>query len=127
MKNLKKLPESELKVMMVIWDNTPPVARSVLSEQLKESWADPTILTLLSRLVKKGFLLCEKNGNKNMYTPLISKEEYMVEESTSLSEKMNKMSITNLMSAFVKKNGITKQEIDELEKMIDEFKQNAED
>ncbi len=126
MKNLKKLPESELKIMLIIWDNTPPVARNVISEQLKENWTNPTILTLLSRLVKKGFLSCEKQGNKNMYTPVISKEDYMLNESISLSAKMNKMSITNLMSAFVKQNGITKEEIDELEKMIYEFKQKAE-
>lgn len=123
MKNIKKLPESELKVMMAIWDNTPPVSRSTLSSQLKDqNWTDPTILSLLGRLVKKGFLSCDKQGNKNVYTPLITKEEYMVKESVSFAQKINNISITGLMAAFVKENGITQKEIEELEKMINQYK-----
>lgn len=128
MKANKKLPESELKIMMVIWDNTPPVARNVLSQQLADqSWSDPTILTMLSRLVKKGFLKCEKHGNKNLYTPLISREEYMVDESISFGEKLKNVSITGLMTAFVQTRGITKEEIARLEEMIQQYKDSAEE
>lgn len=128
MKKNRKLPESELKIMMTIWDNTPPVARNVLSKQLADqSWSDQTILTMLSRLVKKGYLSCEKQGNKNLYTPLITRDEYMLTESMSFGEKVQNVSITSLMTAFVKSRGITKDEIDELEKMIQEFRQSAEE
>ncbi|MBQ8604722.1 MAG: BlaI/MecI/CopY family transcriptional regulator [Oscillospiraceae bacterium] len=128
MKKIRKLPESELKIMMTIWDNDPPVARNVLSKQLADqSWSDPTILTMLSRLVKKGYLSCEKQGNKNLYTPLITRDEYMLSESMSFGEKVQNVSITSLMSAFVQSRGITKDEIDELEKMIREFRQSAEE
>ena len=128
MKKIKKLPESELKIMMTIWDNDPPVARNVLSKQLADqSWSDPTILTMLSRLVKKGYLSCEKQGNKNLYTPLISRDEYMLTESMSFGEKVQNVSITSLMTAFVQSRGITKDGIDELEKMIREFRQSAEE
>ena len=128
MKKIKKLPESELKIMMTIWDNEPPVARNVLSKQLAyQSWSDPTILTMLSRLVKKGYLSCEKQGNKNLYTPLITRDEYMLTESMSFGEKVQNVSITSLMTAFVQSRGITKDEIDELEKMIREFRQSAEE
>lgn len=128
MKRIKKLPESELKIMMTIWDNDPPVARNILSKQLADqSWSDPTILTMLSRLVKKGYLSCEKQGNKNLYTPLITRDEYMLTESMSFGEKVQNVSITSLMTAFVQSRGITKDEIDELEKMIREFRQSAEE
>lgn len=128
MKKIRKLPESELKIMMTIWDNDPPVARNVLSKQLADqSWSDPTILTMLSRLVKKGYLSCEKQGNKNLYTPLITRDEYMLTESMSFGEKVQNVSITSLMTAFVQSRGITKDEIDELEKMIREFRQSAEE
>ena len=128
MKKIRKLPESELKIMMTIWDNDPPVARNVLSKQLSDqSWSDPTILTMLSRLVKKGYLSCEKQGNKNLYTPLITRDEYMLTESMSFGEKVQNVSITSLMTAFVQSRGITKDEIDELEKMIREFRRSAEE
>ena len=127
MRTQKKLPESELKIMMVIWDNTPPVARNILSQQLADQhWSDPTILTMLSRLVKKGYLKCEKQGNKNLYTPLITREEYMVDESLSFGEKLKNVSITGLMTAFVQTRGITKEEIAQLEEMIQQYKDSAE-
>ncbi len=126
MKPIRKLPEAELKIMMVIWENQPPVGRNVLSTRLAEqNWTDPTILTMLSRLVKKGFLAVEKQGNKNMYTPLISKEDYMVTESISFTEKIRNMSITSLMAAFVNSRGITKEEISQLEDMIQRYKDSA--
>ena len=126
MKPNKKLPESELKIMMVIWDSNPPVPRNILSEKLADQhWSDPTILTMLSRLVKKVYLSCEKQGNKNLYTPLVSREEYMVDESISFGEKLKNVSITGLMAAFVQTRGITKEEIAQLEEMIQQYKDSA--
>ncbi len=123
MKKAKKLPEAELKIMMAVWENRPPVSRTVLSQQLAENgWTDPTILTMLGRLVKKGFLACEKQGNKNMYTPLISKEEYMVTESISFTQKLQDISLTGLMAALVDSRGITQDEITRLEEMLQRYK-----
>ena len=127
MKKIKKLPDSELKIMMLVWDNTPPVARNVLSEQLDEDWTKPTVLKLLSRLVTKGFLTCEKQGNKNLYTPLITKEEYMANESMAFAKKLENVSLVGLMAALVETRGITKSEVAELEKMIEQYKESSED
>jgi len=120
---MKKLPESELKVMMIIWDNIPPVSRQTVSQALEsQGWANTTILTLLSRLVKKGFLSCEKKGNKNMYTALISKDEYMHTESRSYIDKLRNTSLTSFVAAFVESRGITDSEIDRLEEMIARYR-----
>ena len=127
MKKIKKLPDSELKIMMLVWDNTPPVARNVLSEQLDEDWTKPTVLKLLSRLVTKGFLTCEKQGNKNLYTPLITKEEYMANESMAFAKKLENVSLVGLMATLVETRGITKDEVAELEKMIEHYKESSED
>lgn len=124
MKNVKKLPEGESTVMMAIWDSTPPVSRHTVSALLGDKWADTTILTMLSRLVKKGYLSCEKQGNKNLYTPLVSKDDYMLQESTSLGKKARDISLTKFVAAFVENRGITDEEIDELEKMIADFRAN---
>ena len=125
MKKIKKLPQAEEKLMLAVWDSTPPVARNVLSNKLaQENWSDPTILTMLSRLVKKNFLKCEKQGNKNMYTPLISKEEYMAWESISLGKKMRNVSLAGLMAAFMENNDITDDDINQLEKMIEDYRKS---
>lgn len=122
MNKLKKLPEGEMKVMLTVWGSKPPVSRHTISQQLGDEWADTTILTMLSRLVKKGYLSCVKQGNKNMYTPLVSKDEYMLGESASLAEKSADISLTRFVASFVENRGITDREIDELEQIIQAFR-----
>ena len=39
-------------------------------------WADSTLLNFLLRLEKKHFVRTEKQGNKNLYTPLVRRLTY---------------------------------------------------
>ena len=69
--NIKKLPDLELEVMQALWTFKPPVPRALVEEKIRETspLAQTTILTLLSRLVKKGFVEAEKQGRSSAYTP----------------------------------------------------------
>ena len=60
-KELVHLPNSELEIMMAIWEAKKPVSRPEIDEKLSEkNWQAPTVLKFLSRLTEKGFLKCEK-------------------------------------------------------------------
>ena len=61
---MRKLPESELEIMIALWEADGPVLRNYFDKKLKErkNWADSTILSLLGRLQEKGFLSCSKQG-----------------------------------------------------------------
>ena len=50
MKDIKRLPESELEIMKIIWKETSPISRSVIEHALGETHplAPTTILTLLT-------------------------------------------------------------------------------
>ena len=74
-KELVHLPNSELEIMMAIWEAKKPVSRPELDEKLAEkNWQPTTILKFLSRLTEKGFLVCEKpeGAKTNIYTPIFS-------------------------------------------------------
>ncbi|MEK4209632.1 MULTISPECIES: BlaI/MecI/CopY family transcriptional regulator [Paenibacillus] len=75
---IKKLPDAELEIMLVIWKTGNPVSSSYISNQLrnKRNWALATLMTVLSRLVDKGFLYCEKEGRSNSYRAAISETDY---------------------------------------------------
>ncbi len=120
---MKKLPDAELKIMSLLWDVPPPVTRWTVSQELSsKGWRDTTILTMLSRLVKKGFLSVKKSGNKNLYTPIISREQYMTVESGNIRSRAENLSISGLMAAMIDTDGITDHEIDEIERLIKEYK-----
>ena len=57
-KTYQRLPESELDIMLVLWNNTPPMTRPEIEKVIntKKSLAPTTILSLLARLEAKNFV-----------------------------------------------------------------------
>ncbi len=123
---MKRLPDSELEIMMIIWDLGQPVSRTDIEGKLdkEKEWSPTTILSLLSRLEKKGFVKTEKDGKANVYTPIISEDEYMNAESKTLLERMYKNSVKNFIMALYADDKPSKKEIDELQKFLDELKED---
>ncbi len=121
---MKRLPDSELEIMMIIWSLGKQVTRTDIEENLKKEkeWSPTTILSLLSRLEKKGFVKVKKEGKSNVYNPLISEDEYMNAESKMLLERMYKNSIKNFMMALYADNKPSQKEIDELQEFLNEFR-----
>ncbi len=122
---MKRLPDSELDVMMAIWKLVKRVTRVEIEGALSkgDDWSPTTILSLLSRLDKKGFVKVEKDGKQNVYEALISQDDYLQEESKSVLEKMYNNSITNFMVALYSGKKPSKKQLDELQKLIDGFKE----
>ena len=126
-KELVHLPNSELEIMMAIWEAGKPVSRLEIDEKISEkNWQAPTVLKFLSRLTEKGFLNCEKpeGGKTNYYTALISEEEYLEFESKSVLGKLCGRSVKSLVANLYENNTINDSELDELQKFIDEAKKN---
>jgi predicted transcriptional regulator len=119
--SIKRLPIAELEVIQIIWHNKDPITSSkVLHElQTKRTWGLPTLMTVLARLVEKGYLRCEKRGRNNYYYALIQEDEYKLAESRSLIERLFNNSFKNFASAFYSGEKIDKKELAELKKLID--------
>ena len=125
-KELVHLPNSELEIMMAIWEAKKPVSRPEIDEKLSEkNWQAPTVLKFLSRLTEKGFLKCEKpeGAKTNIYTALVSEEEYLEFESNSVLGKFCGRSVKSLVANLYENNTINDSELDELQKFINEAKQ----
>ena len=124
-KELVHLPNSELEIMMAIWEAGKPVSRLEIDEKISaKNWQAPTVLKFLSRLTEKGFLKCEKpeGGKTNIYTSLVSEEEYLEFESNSVLGKFCGRSVKSLVANLYENNTINDSELDELQKFIDEAK-----
>ena len=79
MGRLKKLPDTEFEIMKVVWANEPPITTNMVMEQLgnEKGWKAPTVISLMKRMVNRGFLETEKDGKERIYFPLVSKEDYL--------------------------------------------------
>ncbi len=120
MKEIKRLPESELEIMQIIWKNPAPVSRMTIEDALQKihPLAPTTILTLLTRLCEKGFLSLEKDGRTNLYTPLVSERDYLAAESRSFLDRLFGGSVAGFATALCD-SGITKEELEELRRLLE--------
>ncbi len=118
--NIRRLPDSELEVMQIIWDQQPPVSRVEIETVIKDSHAlaATTILTLLTRLCEKGFLKMEKQGRANLYTPLITRRDYLASESRSLLDKLYGGSVKTFATALCD-SGLSKEDLRELRDLLE--------
>lgn len=120
MSKLKRIPDAELEVMKVIWKNEPPITTSILMEQIEKEWRAQTLISLLLRLVERGFLSTEKNGKERTFFSLISKEEYLQFESGNFMERLHENSFTSLVSSLYDGKKLNDKDIEELSKWIKE-------
>lgn len=119
-KTIKRLPESELEIMQIIWKEDTAVSRITIEHVLQEDHplAPTTILTLLTRLCEKGFLALRKEGRSNLYEPLITEREYLACESRSFLDRMFGGSIAGFVTALCD-SGIKKEELEELKSLFE--------
>lgn len=121
MRNIKRLPESELEIMQIIWKHSPPVSRTDIEKDLskKHPLAPTTILTLLTRLAEKGYLRQTKEGRSNLYEPIIQEREYLALESRSFIDRLFNGSVTGFATALCD-SGIDKEELEELQRFLEQ-------
>ncbi len=68
MQDVKRLPDSELEIMKVLWQQPSAMTRRQIQAQLAaKGWAVGTFQALLARLEAKGFAAHEKVGNTVPY------------------------------------------------------------
>lgn len=120
----KKLPDAEFEIMKVVWSHDQSVTTSVIMERLgkEKEWKAQTIITLMLRLVERGFLRTEKKGKERTYFPLISKEDYLKFETGDFMDRFHSNSITSLVATLYHGKKLSTKDLDELEKWLKEMR-----
>ena len=120
----RRLPDAELEVMKAVWDNTPPMSTNDVMKVVsnEKTWNISTLLTLLSRLIDRGFLTSEKRGRERIYYPQVDRKEYMEFETKNFLHKLHKDSFMSLVNTLYDNNDLSEQDIDELSKWLEEKK-----
>ncbi len=122
MMTLKKLPDAEFEIMRIVWQNDPPMSTNQIIARLdpQKAWKPQTVLTLLVRLIEKGFLNSEKAGKERIYSPSVSRDDYLRAETGSFFDRLHGSSIYSLISALYDGDKLSESEIADLRKWLDE-------
>lgn len=125
---LKKIPETELEIMQVIWSNPTPITTTQIKRRLEEKrpWSQGALQSLLTRLIAKGFLKGGMQGKNKTFEPLVSEKDYLEVEGMSFLQKLQgRSTITELVTALYDKNKLSEKDIDELDAFIDRIKKEG--
>lgn len=122
---MKSLPDSELKVMQIVWRNHSPMSTGEILSELKDEvdWKLSTLQVILSRLTEKGFLENSKKGRINYYTPIVDYSKYKKNETKNFVKKMYDNSSKKLIASLIESdNSLTDEDIEELKNMLNRNK-----
>jgi BlaI family transcriptional regulator, penicillinase repressor len=119
---IRRLPDSELEIMKIVWDAGGCATSAQVLEQLKDkrSWKTTSVLTFLSRLAEKGFLTVEREGKINRYTALVHEQDYLEKESKSILEKLYGNSLTTLVASLYDSKSVNAEDLQALCLYIEE-------
>ena len=120
---MQQISDAELEIMKVVWaKNKEPSLFAELTDELAAKgrpWQKNTLITLLNRLVNKGFLKAKKIGRRNEYTPLVSEAEYQTAQTKHFLEKLYEGSASGLVATLISGDLLTDEEYSELRQMLE--------
>jgi BlaI family penicillinase repressor len=117
-----QISEAESVVMEVLWRSSPLSAEDVVAELAQtRQWQEPTIKTLLNRLLNKGALGASKDGRRYLYTPRLKREDWLLRESKGLLDRLFGGRVAPLVAHFSEQRKLSKKDIAELKKLIEEL------
>ena len=113
---IRRLPDTEFELMRIIWRSEPPLTTNEIMDQLESdiSWKPQTVLTMLLRLIEKGFLKSERVGRERNYSPIISEQEYMDVETAGFISRYRGNSVSSLVKTMHDLKNMSDEEIWEL-------------
>ena len=103
----------------IVWAHEPISSGELVRICEKElSWKKPTTYTVLRKLCEKG-LLQNQNGT---VTSILSREDYYSAKSEQFVEDTFAGSLPAFIAAFTARKKLSRQEMDEIQGMIDAFR-----
>ena len=120
------ISDSESVVMDVLWAEHPLASEDVVARLAGHSdWAEPTIKTLLNRLLKKGAVRAERDGRRYLYSPVLSREGWVAHESESVLDRLFGGRVAPLVAHFSEQRKLSRKDIAELRKLLEELDDDA--
>lgn len=114
------ITEAEAAIMGVLWSSSPQSAEDILRVVGPErDWQESTVKSLLARLVQKNAIRSTKDGRRFLYEPLVTREHYLTQESTSLLDRLFGGRVAPLVAHFSESQQLSKRDLAELRQLIE--------
>ncbi len=113
------LTNAEEQIMKLLWRLDKAFIRDLLNEFPDPKPASTTVLTLLKRMIDKGFVSYKLFGNSREYYPLIKKTDYFSDHVNGLIKDFFNNSTAQFASFFTNETDMDQEELKELRDLVD--------
>lgn len=116
------ISEAEAQVMEVLWTRHPQGADEVVAALVAPTgWAEPTIKTLLNRLLNKGAISATRDGRRYLYSPVLGRDSWLAQQSEGFVDRVFGGRIAPLVAHFSERGRLTPADIAELKRLVAEI------
>ncbi len=116
---VEKISGAESQVMEALWRKGPLSPDGIVAEVGDANgWAPGTVKTLITRLLRKKAIEGRREAGGYIYTPLLSRADYVQSESQSLVDRLFDGEVAPLVAHFAEHRALTAKDIQHLKQLI---------
>lgn len=116
----RKLGVVETRFAELIWSHAPISSGELVKLCLRElEWKKSTTYTVLKKLCEQGLF----HNEGGVVTALVSREEFYALQSEKFVEEAFSGSLPAFIAAFTKRKTLSEEEIAQIRRMIDEYRE----
>ena len=113
-----QLTNAEEQVMKFLWKLDKAYLKNILDEYSEPKPATTTIVTLLKRMIEKGFVGYNQHGSNREYFPLVKKTDYFSVHLNGLIKDFFNNSAAQFASFFTTETNLSEKELNELKDLV---------
>jgi BlaI family transcriptional regulator, penicillinase repressor len=115
--------DSELEILTVLWSRGPSTVREVYEtlRRKRKSAQYATVLKFMQIMAQKGLLNRDDTDRAHVYDPAHPRETIQQQLAGDLLQRGFDWSMKNLMIGALSARKATKEELDELRRLLDEY------
>jgi len=116
------ISDAESVVMEVLWQHSPRTSEEVVAELADaRQWQEPTIKTLLNRLLKKGAVRADKDGRRYLYHAVLRREDWVAGQSRGLLDRLFDGRLAPMVAHLSSQRALSQDDIAELRRLLEEI------
>lgn len=116
---MQQVSDYELELLKIIWNGGGKALYAEIVGALEDRGTPltkNTVITLLSRLIDKGYLKIRKIGRRNEYSAIISEEAYQSAQTQTFLNKIYEGNARGLVSTLIQKDLLSPEDFEALKK-----------
>jgi BlaI family transcriptional regulator, penicillinase repressor len=113
------LTNAEEQIMKLLWKLDKAFMRDLLNEFPDPKPAPTTVITLLKRMIDKGFVSYRQCGNSREYFAIVKKSDYFSDHINVLIKDFFNNSTAQFASFFANEANLSPEELKELRDIVD--------